>query len=173
MFYNLKQKVIIGAVAVLAVAGNASAGPCRAAVSTISTASSGLGDVYFNYRGNGSPDAGWPTKDKWMSFDQLWDNNVPLMTRACNDDWLTVPGGKPGNSPHEMEVLRQAILNKATDGNVDPRVVLAVVLQESRGCVRVSPLLIILLSVVNHILGSLYGQRGLQPRFDAITRWSR
>jgi len=173
MFYNLKQKVIIGAVAVLALAGNASASPCRAAVSTVATASSGLGDIYVNYHGNGSPEAGWPTKDKWVSFDHLWDSNAALMARACNDDWLTVPGGKPGNSPHEMGVLRQAILNKAAQGNVDPRVVLAVVLQESRGCVRVSPLLIFLLSVFNHFLGSLHCQRSPQPRFDAIALWFR
>jgi DhnA family fructose-bisphosphate aldolase class Ia len=147
------------------VADNASVAPVAAQntveISTASTAASGLGDVYTNYHGNGSPEAGWPTKDKWISFGEMWANNAATMAEACKNPGLTVSGGKPGNSPHEMEVLRQAILEKAAAGSVDPRVVLAVVLEESGGCVRVSAQFIHELAVINRILGSLHFEWGL------------
>ena len=45
--------------------------------------------------------------------------------------------GVPNNNDHEMELLRHSIETVSADTNIDPRFVLAIVLQESAGCVRV------------------------------------
>jgi len=54
------------------------------------------------------------------------------MQQSCENNWNV-----PNNSPTELSELKAAIQSVASQGNVDPRFVLAIVMQESNGCVRV------------------------------------
>ncbi|KAL2423867.1 hypothetical protein ABEF95_008819 [Exophiala dermatitidis] len=85
---------------------------------------------YTFYAGDGSPAHGWPAVIDWLSFDALFDNLKPYIGQNC-------VGNVPGNSPAETEQLRDAILDVANQTYVDPRFIMAVVMQESNGCVRV------------------------------------
>lgn len=58
-------------------------------------------------------------------------SNTPQMRASCAQ-W-----GVPANSDQELAEMRDSILNVGAATNIDPRFILAVVLQESTGCVRV------------------------------------
>jgi len=84
------------------------------------------------YTGDGSIEAGWPSMDQWISsFDVMFILNAPAMRISC-EQWAVAV-----NSEDEIENLRTAITEVADDITLDPRMILAVVMQESRGCVRV------------------------------------
>ena len=71
-----------------------------------------ISDSYVDYKGDGSTTAGWPSQDTWGSYTDLWNANVPLMQQSCGwNGWGT------DNSADEIN--------------------LAIVMQESKGCVRV------------------------------------
>ncbi|KAL1617668.1 hypothetical protein SLS54_007672 [Diplodia seriata] len=90
-------------------------------------------DSYIFYRGDGSTGAGWPSKAKWVSFEDMWNNNKQqILTKSCG--WNT---WGPDNSAAEMQGIYDAIQQIATETKVDHRFILAVVVQESKGCVRV------------------------------------
>ncbi|KJK78319.1 hypothetical protein H634G_06492 [Metarhizium anisopliae BRIP 53293] len=86
---------------------------------------------YKLYLGNGSPADGWPTESKWPSFEALWTINLPFIKTGCN--WQNF---QP-NSEEETAELKSAIQSVGQSGGVDPRFILAIVMQESNGCVRV------------------------------------
>ncbi|KID67858.1 uncharacterized protein G6M90_00g094590 [Metarhizium brunneum] len=86
---------------------------------------------YKLYLGNGSPADGWPTESKWPSFEALWTINLPFIKTGCN--WQNF---QP-NSEEETAELKSAIESVGQSGGVDPRFILAIVMQESNGCVRV------------------------------------
>ncbi|KID82902.1 hypothetical protein MGU_09826 [Metarhizium guizhouense ARSEF 977] len=86
---------------------------------------------YKLYLGNGSPADGWPTESKWPSFEALWTINLPFIKTGCN--WQKF---QP-NSEEETAELKSAIQSVGQSGGVDPRFILAIVMQESNGCVRV------------------------------------
>ncbi|KAH8898414.1 hypothetical protein GQ53DRAFT_625920, partial [Thozetella sp. PMI_491] len=85
------------------------------------------------YQGDGSTGAGWPSDSTWVNFDTLWNLNLNLIGISCTQY------GQQNNSPDETAELRAAILNIGASSGVDPRFILAVVMQESKGCVRVWP----------------------------------
>jgi hypothetical protein len=89
-------------------------------------------DRYIFYKGNGSPAAGWPTKDDWLTFAELWEKNQPILKQSCG--WN---GWDANDSPEEIANIKKSIQSVASDTGVDQRFVLAIVLQESNGCVRV------------------------------------
>ncbi|KOS17712.1 hypothetical protein ESCO_003341 [Escovopsis weberi] len=91
-----------------------------------------IADRYINYRGDGSTGAGWPSIDQWGSFDQLWAANVPLMQKSCG--WN---GWGADDSDAEISSINTAIQQVAGETGVDSRFILAVMMQESKGCVRV------------------------------------
>ena len=91
-----------------------------------------FGDSYHWYKGDGSVGAGWPAKEAWGSWDQLWSANVPLMQQSCG--WN---GWGANDSAGEISNIKAAINQVATAQGLDNRVVLALVMQESKGCVRV------------------------------------
>ncbi|KAH9906341.1 hypothetical protein F4778DRAFT_643764 [Xylariomycetidae sp. FL2044] len=91
-----------------------------------------FGDVYKFYQGDGSTGAGWPSKDAWGSFDQLWAANEPLMQQSCG--WN---GWGADNSAQEISDIKTAIQSVASSTGLDSRFILAVMMQESKGCVRV------------------------------------
>ncbi|KAH8601169.1 hypothetical protein B0O99DRAFT_608181 [Bisporella sp. PMI_857] len=105
-----------------------------AAVSSINN-NDGIGagsDRYVMYRGDGSLEAGWPTKDQWVSFEQMFNNNKVIMSQSCG--WN---GWGADDSGPEIGAIYNAIQQIALETKVDHRFVLAVIIQESGGCVRV------------------------------------
>lgn len=70
-----------------------------------------------------------------MSFDQMWEDNLPTMQSSCSQ-W-----GVADDSSSETDYMKQAIQQVSSSSGVDPRFILAIIMQESSGCVRVvSPL---------------------------------
>ncbi|KAI1422398.1 putative muramidase [Xylaria sp. FL1777] len=91
-----------------------------------------VADVYHNYRGDGTVAAGWPDISAWGSFDQLWSANLPSIQQSCG--WN---GWGADNSATEISYILAAIKQVAAAQGVDNRFVLAIMMQESKGCVRV------------------------------------
>jgi len=88
-------------------------------------------DKYVMYWGNGEVSSGWPAKSKWVSFDNMFNNNKNTMFSSCS--WF----GQADNSGPEIGSIWNAIQQVSQQTGVDHRFVLAVILQESGGCVRV------------------------------------
>lgn len=92
----------------------------------------GIADKYTYYKGDGSVGAGWPSQDSWGSWDDLWKANVPLMKQSCVwNGWVD------NDSETEIQDIANAIKATAKSTGVDERFILAIVMQESKGCVRV------------------------------------
>lgn len=87
-------------------------------------------NTYTFYSGDGSAAAGWPQMSDWLAFDAMFDNLKAYMGHSCINN-------VPGNTPDETEQVRDAILSVSNQTYMDPRFILAVVMQESNGCVRV------------------------------------
>ncbi|KID61202.1 uncharacterized protein G6M90_00g113680 [Metarhizium brunneum] len=88
-----------------------------------------VADRYVFYRGSG---ANWPSQKSWGSFDSLWNANVPLMQKSCG--WN---GWGADNSGAEINDIKNAIHQVSGSTGVDKRFILAIMMQESKGCVRV------------------------------------
>lgn len=65
----------------------------------------------------------------WVSFDSMWAHNSKVMKNSCN--------GVRDDSPAEIDAIYDAIQQVAKETYVDHRFILAVIMQESTGCVRV------------------------------------
>lgn len=73
-----------------------------------------------------------PTKEQWVSFQDMFDNNKPAMFGSCGwKNW-----GPDDNGP-EIGAIYDSIKQVALETAVDHRFILAVIMQESGGCVRV------------------------------------
>ncbi|KAF2161493.1 hypothetical protein M409DRAFT_69823 [Zasmidium cellare ATCC 36951] len=105
------------------------------------------GDVsYEAYKGDGSVSAGWPDQTDWIDFRNMWFiNQNTLINKLCD------------NTPAETTNLYKAILQVSTSTSVDPRFILAVIMEESHGCVRVQSTS---LSVTNPGLMQSYQGKG-------------
>jgi len=69
--------------------------------------------------------------DDWVStFEDMFSFNMPVMTASCSQF------GVPNNSEQEVQAISTAIQTVAGETGVDPRFILAIMLQESNGCVR-------------------------------------
>lgn len=124
-----------GTAAPSAPAGSSSA-PSAAAPSSSGSPGSGgsgggLGNVYKFYTGSGSPSAGWPSQSDWIDFEGMWAANEPTISMSCTEFEET------NNSQKENAELKAALQSVGSAAGIDPRFVLAVVMQESKGCVRV------------------------------------
>lgn len=85
------------------------------------------------FGGDGSTSDGWPSMDSWVSsFDEMFDSNKPLMASGCSN-----LGDGANDSDDEINDLYNAIKSVSASSNVDARFILAIVMQESKGCVRV------------------------------------
>lgn len=91
----------------------------------------GLGDTYKMYTGDGTTASGWPSESSWLSFDALWDTNMQYISTSCMYSFSV-----PDNTAAESAALKAAIQTIAASSSIDPRFILAVVMQESKGCVR-------------------------------------
>ncbi|KAL7782666.1 hypothetical protein V8C37DRAFT_413868 [Trichoderma ceciliae] len=115
----------------IAVAGFAAIGTALPAAGCAAKRT-GIQDKYTFYQGDGSTASGWPSQDAWGSWDDLWNANVPLMQQSC------VWNGWVGDdSSTEIQDIANAIQESAKSTGVDQRFILAIMMQESKGCVRV------------------------------------
>ncbi|KAL8727742.1 MAG: hypothetical protein Q9166_005855 [cf. Caloplaca sp. 2 TL-2023] len=105
---------------------------------------------YHLYTGNGSIAAGWPRKADWVSYEDMYlatsclprsfftdvsphrfSINIPLIIKSCTI-WHVTP-----NTLDETMAIWKATLIISHATNTDARFILAIILQESGGCVRV------------------------------------
>ncbi|KAK5954051.1 hypothetical protein OHC33_004622 [Knufia fluminis] len=91
-------------------------------------------DVHKYYSGDGSADAGWPKMSDWVSFQNMFDSNAEIMKKACTN--LDMPPGSDTTN-EEIALIWDGIQNAAIASGVDHRFILAIMMQESKGCVRV------------------------------------
>lgn len=61
----------------------------------------------------------FPTSEKWVSFNSMWKSNAAKIQSGCK-----------ANTPTQTEYIHDAILKVAKASLIDPRVGLAVVMQE-------------------------------------------
>ncbi|KAL4995222.1 hypothetical protein BDV10DRAFT_175162 [Aspergillus recurvatus] len=81
--------------------------------------------------GNGKVVAGWPAHDNWWpDFEEMFEANRDTMRQSCAQ-WNV-----PNNSDDEIDNISSAIKEVSSSSGVDPRFILAIVIQESNGCVR-------------------------------------
>lgn len=66
-----------------------------------------------------------------MDFDSLWETNMQYISISCSNSFQV-----PDNTDEESANLKSAIQSQAQSTGVDERFILAVVMQESKGCVR-------------------------------------
>ncbi|TKA74822.1 hypothetical protein B0A55_05932 [Friedmanniomyces simplex] len=83
------------------------------------------------YTGDGSVAEGWPAQSQWTDFDTMFTANTPNMQASCAQ-W-----GVPDDTNAELSDMKLAINDIASTTGVDARVILAIIMQESTGCVRV------------------------------------
>jgi hypothetical protein len=86
-------------------------------------------DSYTMYSGGAS---NFPDKSRWVSFNNMFTANAVNMRVSCaNNGWGA------NDSEDEINGIRQGIESVAADSGVDHRYILATIMQESVGCVRV------------------------------------
>jgi hypothetical protein len=89
------------------------------------------GTYTTSFGGTGAISDGWPALNDWVSsFDDMFEANIPILKSSCAQ-WNV-----PDNSDDEISDIRSSIKSVGSEANVDPRFILAVVIQESNGCVR-------------------------------------
>ena len=107
-----------------------------AAPSTGGSSSSG-GDAsvkdgnYQCFGASGTKDT-FPKQDKWGTFEALWTNNVALIKTSCTN---LQSGADP--TQEQIGYMHDGILQVAKESGVDERFILAIIMQESHGCVNV------------------------------------
>jgi len=74
----------------------------------------------------------FPQQSQWISFEAMFEANRHIMEQSCGwNSW------GPNNSDHLINYIKKYIQMVARDSNVDHRAILAVIMQESNGCLRV------------------------------------
>lgn len=90
--------------------------------------------VYVTYSGAiNAARPPYPLMSSWIPFAQLWTMNTANIGTTC----VFASGSVPPNTASENASLKSNILSVSAATGVDPSFILAVVLQESNGCVRV------------------------------------
>ena len=120
--------IIVIAATLLAVSHAAPFTPRISASESLSTAGKRL---YKQFDGDGSVAAGWPDISDWVDFHTMFQMNEIQMRTSCEQYNTT------NNSQQEIKDIRHAIDSVANNTDIDKRFVLAVIMQESKGCVRV------------------------------------
>lgn len=108
----------------------AAAAPSATAASSNDGSGAGLGDVYKMYTGSGEVSAGWPAESSWASFDDAWTANLPTLSASCSQFNVE------DNTDSENSALKAAITSIASSTGIDSRFIFAIIMQESKGCVR-------------------------------------
>ncbi|SMQ56076.1 unnamed protein product [Zymoseptoria tritici ST99CH_3D7] len=86
----------------------------------------------YNYYSGTYEDGGWPKKQDWISFENMWNNNIDKMKSSCGAHHFG-----DNLSDVEIEHIQTAIQRVAKTSKVDNRFIFALIMQESKGCVRV------------------------------------
>lgn len=86
-------------------------------------------DKYTYYSG---PASSFPPATTWISFENMWTSNLPSMQTSCS----ALHAGED-NTIAQIADIYTAIQSRANASLVDHRFILAIVLQESHGCVHV------------------------------------
>ncbi|KAJ5101010.1 hypothetical protein N7456_007062 [Penicillium angulare] len=82
--------------------------------------------------GNGQIADGWPRVDQWAdSLEPTFESNKETISVSCAES------GLPNNSEDETVFIKDAIYQVEKSSGVDARFIFAIVMQESKGCVRV------------------------------------
>ncbi|KAF6232147.1 hypothetical protein HO173_009530 [Letharia columbiana] len=113
---------------ILATGGQVSNGAI--AVSSINN-TDGVGagkDSYTQYCGDGSK---FPTRSAWVSFENMFNDNKQIMFSSCSQY------SQANDDGPEVGSIYNAIQQVAVETKVDHRFILAIIMQESGGCVRV------------------------------------
>ncbi|CAG5149603.1 uncharacterized protein ALTATR162_LOCUS2405 [Alternaria atra] len=87
--------------------------------------------AYVTFGGDGSMSAGWPKQTEWMSFDDAWEANQDFIKVSCKHD-----GWGDNNSDAGTQAIRDSIKTESETSGVPTELILAVMMQESKGCVR-------------------------------------
>jgi len=86
---------------------------------------------YNVFGGDGSTTDGWPAISDWVSsFDTMFEANKGVMSSSCAQ-W-----GVADNTDDEISAMSSSIQSVASSTGIDPRFILAIIMQESNGCVR-------------------------------------
>lgn len=106
--------------------------PPPVAVSNIPAPASSAGNTYLRtFSGNGDASQGWPLESQWADFETMWSSNLAnTIYKSC------AVFGQINNSDQESAALKAAIQTVSRSSGVDERFILAIVMQESGGCVR-------------------------------------
>jgi len=104
---------------------SAPASSSASSASAPASTGSGTGNVYKLYSGDGTSANGWPTQEQWMDFDSMWTANLALIGINCD------------NSDEENNNMKSAIQSISSTSGVPSNYILAIIMQESKGCVRV------------------------------------
>ena len=89
---------------------------------------------YQVYKGDGSAQQGWPDQSQWLPFDELWKGYLPMIGKNCENLYTPVRD----NTDEETANLQKALLSESSKGGVPSNFALALVMQESLGCVAVA-----------------------------------
>ncbi|KAF4632087.1 hypothetical protein G7Y89_g6050 [Cudoniella acicularis] len=88
-------------------------------------------NVYTVYGGTGDVSDGWPAQSAWVSsFETMFANNQATIAASCTQWSVANP------SSSEIADIQSGIQSVASSTGIDARFILAIVLQESNGCVR-------------------------------------
>ena len=89
-------------------------------------------DIYVLHQGNATKFLADIPTSQWVSFEDMWSNNLDTMQNSCG-----ILNYGDNDSPEELANIYNAIQDRANASLVDHRLILAFILQESKGCVRV------------------------------------
>lgn len=87
-------------------------------------------DRYVYYTGGPQ---NFPLSSEWVSFHDMWQANLPNIQKSCS-----VLGYGDDDTASETQDIYDSIQDRANASLVDHRFILAVIMQESHGCVHIS-----------------------------------
>ncbi|KAF2261564.1 hypothetical protein CC78DRAFT_470054 [Lojkania enalia] len=86
---------------------------------------------YTIFGGDGTTAQGWPQKSQWVDFDTQFNAVKDVINTACGNH-----GWGANNDPTETESIYSGIVAASESTGVDKEFILAIMMQESKGCVR-------------------------------------
>ncbi|KAF9694244.1 hypothetical protein EKO04_007773 [Ascochyta lentis] len=88
-------------------------------------------DAYIMFGGDGTMATGWPSRKSWLNFDDAWEANLKTIQNSCQ-----VEGWGENNSNAETQAIKDSITSESSATGIPKEFILAIVMQESKGCVR-------------------------------------
>ncbi|OXV06530.1 hypothetical protein Egran_05702 [Elaphomyces granulatus] len=85
---------------------------------------------YTFYQGDGSTNSGWPPMSSWLAFEDMFNGVEAFILNSCMQFDVSNPSGQEANQ------LRDHVQQLSQQAGVDPRFSLAIIMEESGGCVR-------------------------------------